>query len=128
MRTRGQHRETHVPPVQHPHHPDMKNIDSARLPVALVPPTVTKHAVVLRRAAVASSTCAVAFHAMPAAASFLHGDTLDAAADVIAWVALVIAPIIGIAIFWLVHILPEKIAEKKNHPQAKAIQTLCLLS
>jgi hypothetical protein len=27
-----------------------------------------------------------------------------------------------------VHILPEKIAEKKKHPQAKAIQVLCLLS
>jgi len=32
----------------------------------------------------------------------------------ISWVAIVIAPIIGIAIFWLVHILPEKIAEKKK--------------
>jgi hypothetical protein len=31
-------------------------------------------------------------------------------------------------VFWLVHILPEKIAEKKQHPQAKAIQCLCLLS
>jgi hypothetical protein len=27
-----------------------------------------------------------------------------------------------------VHILPEKIAEKRRHPQYKAIQTLCLLS
>ena len=45
-----------------------------------------------------------------------------------AWVVLVVAPIIGITVFWLIHILPEKIAEKKNHPQAKAIQTLCLLS
>jgi len=31
-------------------------------------------------------------------------------------------------LFWLVHILPEKIAEQKKHPQAKAIQVLCLLS
>src|SRR5438445_13268326 len=46
----------------------------------------------------------------------------------ISWVAIVIAPIIGIAIFWLVHILPKKIAEKKKHPQTKAIQCLCLLS
>ena len=30
--------------------------------------------------------------------------------------------------FWLVHILPEKIAENRKHPQAKAIQVLCLLS
>jgi hypothetical protein len=31
-------------------------------------------------------------------------------------------------VFLLVHILPEKIAEKKQHPQAGAIQCLCLLS
>ncbi len=41
---------------------------------------------------------------------------------------LIIAPMIGIVVFWLVHILPEKIAEKKKHPQAGAIQCLCLLS
>lgn len=61
-------------------------------------------------------------------ASFLSGETLDTAADVLAWIVLVLVPIVGIAVFWLVHILPEKIAEKKRHPQAKAIQTLCLLS
>src|SRR6266481_7169497 len=61
-------------------------------------------------------------------ASLFHGETLDAIANGISWVAIVIAPIIGIAIFWLVHILPEKIAEKKKHPQTRAIQCLCLLS
>ncbi|HSC01591.1 MAG TPA: DUF3302 domain-containing protein [Burkholderiaceae bacterium] len=61
-------------------------------------------------------------------ASFLSGEALDTAADVIAWVALIIIPVVGIAVFWLVHILPEKIAEKKRHPQAKAIQVMCLLS
>jgi CBS domain containing-hemolysin-like protein len=73
---------------------------------------------------------AFAFLALPsrAHASLFHGETLDAIANVISWVAIVIAPIIGIAIFWLVHILPEKIAEKKKHPQTKAIQCLCLLS
>jgi CBS domain containing-hemolysin-like protein len=64
----------------------------------------------------------------PAHASLFKGDTLDAVADVIAWVALVVGPIVAISVFWLVHILPEKIAEKKQHPQAKAIHTLCLLS
>ncbi len=67
-------------------------------------------------------------HAMPAEASLFKGEALDKAADVLAWVVLVVAPVIGITIFWLIHILPEKIAEKKNHPQTKAIQTLCLLS
>jgi CBS domain containing-hemolysin-like protein len=73
---------------------------------------------------------AFAFLALPsrAHASIFQGETLDSIANVISWVAIVIAPIIGIAIFWLVHILPEKIAEKKKHPQAKAIQCLCLLS
>src|SRR4051812_22586218 len=61
-------------------------------------------------------------------ASFLHGETLDTAADVLTWIVLVVAPLVGIAVFLLIHILPEKIAEKKQHPQAKAIQCLCLLS
>jgi hypothetical protein len=61
-------------------------------------------------------------------ASFLSGETLDKAADVLAWIVLVVAPAVGIAVFWMVHILPEKIAEKRNHPQAKAIQVVCLLS
>jgi Protein of unknown function (DUF3302) len=52
----------------------------------------------------------------------------DKLADVLTWVVLVVAPVVGIVVFWLVHILPEKIAEKKEHPQAKAIQVLCLLS
>ncbi|HEY6355996.1 MAG TPA: DUF3302 domain-containing protein, partial [Burkholderiaceae bacterium] len=67
---------------------------------------------------------------MPAAAqaSMFHGETLDKIADVIAWVVLVIVPMVGISVFWLVHILPEKVAEQKRHPQAKAIQVLCLLS
>jgi hypothetical protein len=61
-------------------------------------------------------------------ASLFQGETLDAVANGISWAVLVIGPIIGIAIFWLVHILPEKIAHKKMHPQTRAIQCLCLLS
>jgi CBS domain containing-hemolysin-like protein len=73
---------------------------------------------------------ALTFLAVPsiAHASLFHGETLDAIANGISWVVIVIGPIIGIAIFWMVHILPEKIAEKKRHPQAKAIQCVCLLS
>jgi Protein of unknown function (DUF3302). len=73
---------------------------------------------------------AFAFVALPtgAHASLFHGETLDSIANGISWVVLIIAPIIGIAAFWLVHILPEKIAEKKKHPQTRAIQCLCLLS
>jgi len=57
-----------------------------------------------------------------------EGESLDKIADVISWVALIVGPIIGIVVFLLIHILPEKIAEKKNHPQAHAIKILCLLS
>ena len=61
-------------------------------------------------------------------ASLFQGETLDKVADVMTWVVLVIAPIIAIGVFLLIHILPEKIAEKKQHPQTHAIQCLCLLS
>lgn len=61
-------------------------------------------------------------------ASLFEGETLDAVADGIAWVVLVVAPVVGIGVFWMVHILPEKIAEQRHHPQAKAIQVVCLLS
>jgi len=71
---------------------------------------------------------AIALQATPAHASFLQGETLDAAANVIAWVVLVVVPVIAVGAFWMVHILPEKIAERRKHPQAKAIQVLCLLS
>jgi CBS domain containing-hemolysin-like protein len=73
---------------------------------------------------------ALAWVASPAQAhaSLFHGETLDAIANGISWVVIIVAPIIGIAVFWLVHILPEKIAEKRKHPQSAAIQCLCLLS
>ena len=60
--------------------------------------------------------------------SVFQGETLDAVANAIAWVVLIVAPVVGITVFWLVHILPEKIAHKKKHPQTGAIQCLCLLS
>ena len=61
-------------------------------------------------------------------ASLFHGETLDSIANGISWAVLVIAPIIGIVIFWLVHILPEKIAHRRKHPQTRLIQCLCLMS
>lgn len=61
-------------------------------------------------------------------ASLLSGDALDTAANIVAWLALIIVPVALITAFWMVHILPEKIAEKRRHPQLAAIKTLCLLS
>jgi CBS domain containing-hemolysin-like protein len=66
--------------------------------------------------------------AAPASASFLSGEAVDTAASVIAWVVLCFVPIVVIVLFWLVHVMPEKIAEKRHHPQKDAIHTLCLLS
>ena len=61
-------------------------------------------------------------------ASMFKGEALDTMADVLTWIVLIVAPVVAIAVFWIVHILPEKIAEKRQHPQAGAIQCLCLLS
>lgn len=70
----------------------------------------------------------LALAAAPARAAFLSGEALDTAADVLAIVVLLVVPAIAIVVFWIVHVLPEKIAHKRHHPQRDAIQTLCLLS
>jgi hypothetical protein len=79
----------------------------------------------IRAAALAA---AALFFPAAASAAFLSGETLDAAADWIAIIVLVVVPIGALVLFWLVHILPEKVAEKRHHPQKDAITTLCLLS
>src|SRR5215831_20108167 len=73
---------------------------------------------------------AFAFLALPSSAhaSFLHGETLDAVAGAIAWFAFIIVPPVLIVAFLAVHIIPEKIAEKRHHPQLGAIKCLCFLS
>jgi len=63
-----------------------------------------------------------------ARASFLSGEALDTAANVLAWVVIVLVPVIGIAVFLIIHVLPEKIAEKRHHPQKDSIKVLCILS
>src|SRR4029453_19166194 len=66
--------------------------------------------------------------AAPVHAAFFSGEALDKVADVIAIVVLIVVPIVVVVVFWLVHVLPERFAEQRHHPQAKAIQVLCLLS
>ena len=56
------------------------------------------------------------------------GEFVDKAANFLAIFIIIVLPIGGIALFWLVHVLPEKIAEKRQHPQKDAIHVLCLLS
>ena len=67
--------------------------------------------------------------ASPAAhASFLPPALMDKASWGIAWFVIIVMPILAILLFWMVHVLPEKIAERRHHPQKDAIQVLCLLS
>jgi CBS domain containing-hemolysin-like protein len=91
--------------------------------------TVANPFVSLRRSCSLTACLIAAVFAAPNAhASIFHGETLDKVADVLTWVVLIIAPIVGITVFLLIHVLPEKIAERRHHPQTKAIQCLCLLS
>jgi CBS domain containing-hemolysin-like protein len=64
----------------------------------------------------------------PAQASLLSPEMEDKLATFIALFVLFVVPVVLIVLFWLVHILPEKIAHKRHHPQFEAIRTLCLLS
>jgi heme/copper-type cytochrome/quinol oxidase subunit 2 len=61
-------------------------------------------------------------------ASFLSPEMEDGLATFLAIFILFLVPIVLIVLFWMVHILPEKIAHKRHHPQFEAIRTLCLLS
>jgi hypothetical protein len=56
------------------------------------------------------------------------GEFVDTVADYLAIFVLFFVPALLIYVFWMIHILPEKIAERRGHPQAEAIKTLCLLS
>ena len=73
---------------------------------------------------------ALAFLALPsdARASLLSPELEDKLATFIALFVIFVVPVVLIALFWMVHVLPEKIAHKRHHPQFEAIRTLCLLS
>jgi hypothetical protein len=79
---------------------------------------------------VASAALAVAMLSLPRAAhaSFLPPEMMDTAAMYLAWFIIIFVPIGAIVLFWLVHVLPEKIAHQRHHPHLDAIHVLCLLS
>ena len=81
-----------------------------------------------RRKATLAAVSICLFIAAPARASMFSGETLDKVADWLAIVVLIIVPVVAIVVFWMVHVLPERFAEQRHHPQAQAIQVLCLLS
>jgi CBS domain containing-hemolysin-like protein len=61
-------------------------------------------------------------------ASLMTPEFEDSLATFLALFVIFVVPVVLIVAFWLVHILPEQIAHKRNHPQFEAIRTLCLLS
>jgi Protein of unknown function (DUF3302) len=63
-----------------------------------------------------------------ARASFMPPEVEDKLATFIALFVIFVVPVVLIVLFWMVHVLPEKIAHKRHHPQFEAIRTLCLLS
>jgi len=63
-----------------------------------------------------------------ARASLLSPELEDKLATFLAVFIVFFVPVVLITLFWMVHVLPEKIAHKRNHPQFEAIRTLCLLS
>ena len=81
-----------------------------------------------RAAAAAAVGVPLLLFPAPAQASFLSPELEDKLAKFLAIFILFIVPVVLIVLFWMVHILPEKIAHKRHHPQFEAIRTLCLLS
>ena len=63
-----------------------------------------------------------------AKASLLSPELEDKLANFLAIFIIFFVPVVLIVLFWMVHVLPEKIAHKRHHPQFEAIRTLCLLS
>jgi Protein of unknown function (DUF3302) len=91
--------------------------------------TVERVAPAIARA-LAGSSVLTAFLLLPqnAHASLLSPELEDKLATGIALFVIFIVPVVLIVLFWMVHILPERIAHQRNHPQFEAIRTLCLLS
>jgi hypothetical protein len=61
-------------------------------------------------------------------ASLMSPELEDTVAGYLALFVIFVIPVVLIVLFWMVHVLPEKIAHKRHHPQLDAIRILCLLS
>ena len=95
-------------------------------PRPLDSPTSARRAV--RTTLVGLLTAAWSLAPSAAHASLMSPEVEDAVAKYIAIFVLFFVPVLLIVLFWMVHVLPEKIAHKRHHPQFEAIRTLCLLS
>ncbi len=65
---------------------------------------------------------------LPAHASFMPAHLIDGFANIVSWVVIIVLPIALIALFWFVHIWPDTVAKRRQHPQRDAIHALCVLS
>ena len=63
-----------------------------------------------------------------AQASLMPPHLIDGFANIISWIVLIVLPIGFIALFWFVHIWPDTVAKRRQHPQRDAIHALCVLS
>jgi len=83
-----------------------------------------------RRISLAALMALILLVALPsrAHASLMSPEVEDKVATFLAIFVIFVVPVVLIVLFWMVHILPEKIAHKRHHPQFEAIRTLCLLS
>ena len=82
----------------------------------------------MRRRALTAAVALLLLLPGRADASLLSPEAEDTLAKYLALFVVFIVPVVLIALFWMVHILPEKIAHNRHHPQFEAIRTLCLLS
>jgi CBS domain containing-hemolysin-like protein len=82
----------------------------------------------VRRAAALFALVMVLLSPGEARASFMPPEVEDKLATFLALFVIFVVPVVLIVLFWMVHVLPEKIAHKRHHPQFEAIRTLCLLS
>ena len=92
------------------------------------PPTDRETRSIVRAAAGSLAVTTLLSFPSEAHASLLSPELEDKLATVIALIVVFFVPVVLIVLFWMVHILPEKIAHQRNHPQFEAIRTLCLLS
>ena len=53
---------------------------------------------------------------------------VDAMAEAISWLVLILIPVVLAIVYWQIHYLPSKIAAKKQHPQQEAIHAMCMVS
>jgi len=82
----------------------------------------------VRRRPPAIARWLLALLAIQSGQALASGGMEDKIADVMVWVVIVVAPLLGLTLFWIVHVWPERVAIARNHPQKDAIQALCLLS